>query len=81
MFLKGIKSSLTPLQTFTALDIRPEYKSNIERQHEPVKAPIEKYIVDVRGLQSGLGVVKGCHLQHWQNIPNKLKWHFYVSKE
>ena len=79
-FLRDIKSALTPLQTFTALDTRPNYKADIERQVEAIKVPIEKFVEEVRGLQNGLGVVKEGRLRHLQNIPSKLKWHFYVSK-
>lgn len=80
-FLRDVKSALTPLQTLTALGTRPEYKADIELQVKAIKGPIEKFIVDTRGLQNSLGVVKEGHFRHLQNIPSKLKWHFDVSKK
>jgi hypothetical protein len=80
-FLKDLKSALVPLQTFTALDTKPEYKKEIEQQVLEIKIPVERFIHDVRDLQEDLGVVREGHFRHLQNIPSKFKWHFRVSKK
>lgn len=79
-FLKNLNAALTPLEAFTALDSRPEYKADIEREVKAIKTPIEKFIDDVKETQKILGVAKEGHFRHLQNIPSKLKWHFFTSK-
>lgn len=80
-FLRDLNSALTPLQTFTALDTRPAYKTEIQQQVEAIRRPIETFIndKDVKELQKDLGVVNESRFKHVQNVKSKLKWHFLVS--
>jgi hypothetical protein len=80
-FLKSLNAALRPLEAFTVLDTRPEYKADIEHEVKAIKAPVEKFISDVKDLEKSLGVVKEGRFRHLQNIPSKLKWHFSTSKK
>jgi hypothetical protein len=80
-FLKTLSAALTPLEAFTALDSKPAYKNDIEREVGAIKGPIEKFIEDVKDMQKSLGVPQEGHFRHLRNIPSKLKWHFFTSKK
>jgi hypothetical protein len=78
-FLTNLNSTLRPLQTFTALDTKPAYKKDVEAQVEAIKGPVERFIGEVKGLQDTIGVPKEGHFRRFQNIPSKLKWHFFTA--
>jgi hypothetical protein len=80
-FLRNLNAALTPLEAFGALDTRPVYKNDIEREVKAIKKPVETFIDDIKGLQKSLGVEKEGRFRHFQNIPSKLKWHFSTVKK
>jgi len=77
-FLRDLNSALSPLQTFTALDTKPVYKTEIQQQVEAIMKPIGTFIndKDVKELQKDLGVVNESRFRYVQNVKSKLKWYF-----
>lgn len=79
-FLHQLISALKPLETFAALESRPAYKSDIEREVRLIRKPVESFIndEDVKNLQKNLGVARDSR---FRNVHSKLRWHFSTSKK
>jgi hypothetical protein len=77
-FLRDLNLALGPLQTFTALDTKPVYKTELQQQAEAIMKPIGTFTndKDVKELQKNLGVVNESRFRYVQNVKSKLKWYF-----
>jgi len=80
-FLHNLNAALKPLETLTALDSRPIYKSEIDREVRLIRTPVEAFIKDVKDLQSSLGTVNEGRFGSLKGIGGKLRWHFSTSKK
>lgn len=76
-FLRSLKHTLEPLQTFAALDPYTEYRDEIRQHVEEIRVPIENFLVLVSKFESSLG--SGATAGRLRNINRKLQWRFHTS--
>jgi hypothetical protein len=77
-FLQGLKHTLEPLQTFTALGAYPAYKDEIQKHVESIREPIESFLVSAAKFDHSLG--PNAKSGHHRHISSKLQWWFVESK-
>jgi hypothetical protein len=78
-FLRDLKRTLDPLETFAAWKADPSYRKDIEEQVAHIKEPVESFLKAVVKFEPSLGqrAVAGHH----RNVFRKLQWHILVSKK
>lgn len=78
-FLRDLKQTLEPLQTFTAWSTYPTYGKDIGEQAGHIRGPLEAFLKAVRKYEPTLGnkAVKGHH----RHIGRKLQWFLFMSKK
>jgi hypothetical protein len=77
-FLGRLKHTLEPLQTFSVLNLYPEYGDNIRQSVEKIKEPIENFLSIARKFESSLSANAKSGFQY--NVGRKVQWSFYTSK-
>jgi hypothetical protein len=77
-FLRDLKQTLDPLQTFTAWNTYPTYGKQIEEQAAQIKGPIESFLKDVLKFEPSLGAK--AKVGHHRYVLRKLEWYVVVSK-
>jgi hypothetical protein len=77
-FLVRLKHTLEPLQTFSALNLYPEYGDDIRQTVEKIKEPIDKFLSIAKKFESSLSTNAKSGFQH--NVGRKVQWSFYTSK-
>jgi hypothetical protein len=86
-FLRNLDKALVPLRRFTALEAKPEYKTDIEAEVDAIKVPIEAFMKDVEGMAKRLGdgsTSSGTGSKRFRflrNVGSKLEWHYATSKK
>jgi hypothetical protein len=78
-FLRDLKRTLDPLETFAAWKADPSYRKDIEEQVAHIKEPVESFLEAVVKFEPSLGqrAVAGHH----RHVFRKLQWHILVSKK
>jgi hypothetical protein len=77
-FLRSVKHTLEPLQTFTSLNAYPTYGDEIRKHVEIIKGPIETFLATAAKFEDCLG--PNARSGHHRHIPKKLRWRFVDSK-
>jgi hypothetical protein len=77
-FLRNLKHTLEPLQTFTVFNAYPAYRDEIRRHVEIIKGPIESFLATAAKFDHSLG--PNAATGHHRHIPRKLQWRFIDSK-
>ena len=78
-FLRALKRTLEPLQTYTAWTAYPSYGADIEEQVKQIREPVQKFLEAVVKYEPSLGAqAKKGHHRH---VFRKLQWHVFVSKK
>jgi hypothetical protein len=77
-FLRRLKHTLEPLQTFSALNLYSQYGDDIRQSVEKIKGPIEKFLSIAKNFESSLSTRAKSGFQH--NMGRKVQWSFYTSK-
>jgi hypothetical protein len=78
-FLRRLKHTLEPLQTFSALNLYPEYGDDIRQSVKKIKEPIEKFLSIAKKFEPSLSINAKSGFQH--NVSRKVQWSFYTSKK
>jgi hypothetical protein len=78
-FLRDLKRTLDPLQTFTAWATYPTYGKDIGEQVVHIKEPVEGFLKAVLKYEPSLGnkAAEG----HYRHIGRKLQWYLFMSKK
>jgi hypothetical protein len=77
-FLKDLKRTLEPLQTFTAWNAYPAYGNSIKEQVSHIKEPVESFLEAVLKYEPSLGI-KPAEGNHHRHVFRKLQWYLTVS--
>jgi hypothetical protein len=77
-FLRDLKRTLEPLQTFTAWNKYPEYGQDIGEHVAHIKEPVEIFLTAVLKFEPSLGNAKDGHHRH---VLRKLQWYMIVSRK
>lgn len=78
-FLRDLKRTLEPLQTFTDWNVNPVYSREIAEQVAHIKGPVETFLASILKYEPTLGAraKEGRH----RHIFRKLQWYIYTSKK
>jgi hypothetical protein len=79
-FLRNLKRTLDPLQTFTAAwKAYPTYGRDIGEQVAHIKQPIESFLATILKYEPSLGE-KAAEGRH-RHVLRKLQWYIFISKK
>ena len=78
LFLRSLKCTLEPLQTYTALGTFPSYGDDIRIHVESIKTPVESFLLIATKFEPSLSA--SSTTGHHRNIIPKLKWRFIESR-
>lgn len=78
-FLRDLKRTLEPLQTFTAYNANPAYGREIEKQVRHIKEPVEHFLATVLKYEPSLGMA--AEEGHHRHIFRKLQWYMFMSRK
>ena len=78
-FLRDLKRTLEPLQTFTACNANPAYGREIEEQVGYIKEPVGHFLTAVLKYEPSLGAA--AKEGHHRHIFRKLQWYMFMSKK
>jgi hypothetical protein len=78
-FLRDLRRTLDPLETFTAWHAYPTYGSEIREQVSNIKEPLEDFLKEVLKYEPTLGVK--ANEGHSRHVFRKLQWYVFMEKK
>ncbi|KAI0543273.1 hypothetical protein F4679DRAFT_569382 [Xylaria curta] len=78
-FLRDLKRTLEPLQTFTAWSAYPSYGRDIREHVGHIKEPVGQFLAMVQKYEPSLG--SKAQDGHHRHVVRKLQWHMFMSKK
>ena len=78
-FLRDLKRTLYPLETFTAWHAYPKYGRDIREQVAHIKEPVGNFLKEVLKYEPTLGVK--ANEGHSRHVFRKLQWYMFMEKK
>jgi hypothetical protein len=78
-FLRDLKRTLDPFQTFTAWSAYPDYGREVAEQVAHIRKPVENFLQAVLKYEPSLGA-KASAGRH-RHMLRKVQWHVFMTKK
>ncbi|KAH7348387.1 hypothetical protein BKA65DRAFT_550458 [Rhexocercosporidium sp. MPI-PUGE-AT-0058] len=78
-FLRDLKRTLEPLQTYTAWNAYPVYGNDIKEQVECIREPVEQFLASLLKYEPSLR--DNARKGHHRHVLRKLQWYMLMSKK